>query len=404
MATFGRAARWPPTTSLFAEPIPRKRTDSKQAGLKPPQNQRPPLREANRAGAKKGPGPFRNAKPTRGGPVQDSGIGSVVDELSEGLRKVSVQDMGAEASAEKENTKAACVDEEPQSFSTSLLPLGVPDIDADEESSHLHATMYAKDIFEYLASLEVKWPVQPNFLRNQPTITSQMRHVLVTWMMRVHERFELLHETLFLAVSLVDRYLQAKPIARSKLQLVGIGALFVASKYEETMVPALSDLTYVAGGAYRPAEARDMEQSILTVLDWSLGRPTPLHFLRRIERAGKVDGTSLSMAKYALEICLLRHDMSPIRPSELAAAALCLAIRFVMNDSKRWDATLAHYSRYSEQELQPTIKKMANIMMDAPVTAGNVYEKYHNRRLDNVSAKAAAHSATLRRIAQKGTV
>lgn len=50
--------------------------------------------------------------------------------------------------------------------------------------------------------------MHPNFLRTQPTITSQMRHVLVTWMMRVHEQFELLHETLFLAVSLVDRYLQ----------------------------------------------------------------------------------------------------------------------------------------------------------------------------------------------------
>lgn len=79
----------------------------------------------------------------------------MVDELSEGLRKVSLQDVGAEASAEKENTKAASADEEPQSFSTSLLPLGVPDIDADVESNHLNATMYAKDIFEYLASLEV---------------------------------------------------------------------------------------------------------------------------------------------------------------------------------------------------------------------------------------------------------
>lgn len=406
MATFGRAARFPPSTSVVGGAIPRKRTnDNKQGGVKPAQNRRPPLREANWAVPKQAPDPFRDVKPHRGAPAKVPGIDLAVDELCKALRKVNLRDVGAEAPNAKENANPGCVDEEPQSFSTSLLPLGVPDIDDHEESKEFQmCSAYAKDIFDYLAYLEVKWPVRPNFLRNQPTITEKMRHVLVSWIMKVHEQFELLHETLFLAVSLVDRYLQAKPIARSKLQLVGMAALFVACKYEETSVPAISDLTYVANGAYKPVEVRVMEESILSTLDWSLGRPTPLHFLRRIEGAGKVAKTSLSMAKYALEICLLHQEMSPIRPSELAAAALCLAVRFITNDTNRWDSMVAHYSRYSEQVLQPTIKRIASIMLEAPSTADTVYNKYRTRRLDNVSSRAVADGAVLRWIAKNGTV
>ena len=64
-------------------------------------------------------------------------------------------------------------------------------------------------------------------------------------------KFKLSEETLFIAVNIIDRYLEKVQISRTRLQLVGITALFIACKYEEVYsVPHLNDLVYVCDKAY----------------------------------------------------------------------------------------------------------------------------------------------------------
>lgn len=41
-------------------------------------------------------------------------------------------------------------------------------------------------------------------------ITPNMRALLVDWLVQVHSRFHLLQETLYLAVAVLDRFLQAR--------------------------------------------------------------------------------------------------------------------------------------------------------------------------------------------------
>lgn len=49
----------------------------------------------------------------------------------------------------------------------------------------------------------------------------------------LQESFELNHETLYLAVKLVDLYLSRVPsVRRDKLQLIGATAMFVAAKFD----------------------------------------------------------------------------------------------------------------------------------------------------------------------------
>lgn len=52
------------------------------------------------------------------------------------------------------------------------------------------------------------YPIEKSHLRLQPEITGKMRSVLVDWIVQVHLRFHLLQETLYLTVSILDRYLQ----------------------------------------------------------------------------------------------------------------------------------------------------------------------------------------------------
>ena len=44
-------------------------------------------------------------------------------------------------------------------------------------------------------------------MANQASITAKMRAILVDWLIQVHSRFTLLQETLYLTVSVIDRYL-----------------------------------------------------------------------------------------------------------------------------------------------------------------------------------------------------
>lgn len=73
------------------------------------------------------------------------------------------------------------------------------------------------------------------YMPNQTDIHSNMRTILIDWLIEVQENFELFHETLYLAVKLVDLYLSNKDIKREYLQLVGATSMLIASKFEVGM-------------------------------------------------------------------------------------------------------------------------------------------------------------------------
>ena len=79
-------------------------------------------------------------------------------------------------------------------------------------------------------------------------------------------------------------------MSKAKLQLLGVTAMFVASKYEEMFAPEIGDFVYITDNAYTKKDIRRMECELLKTLDFNLGRPLPLHFLRRNSKAGEVRG------------------------------------------------------------------------------------------------------------------
>lgn len=83
-------------------------------------------------------------------------------------------------------------------------------------------------------------------------------------------------------------FLQAQEVAKSKLQLVGVTAMLIASKYEEMYAPEVRDFVYITDNTYPSVEIRNMERNMLRAMDYSLGGPQCLHFLRRFSRAGEV--------------------------------------------------------------------------------------------------------------------
>lgn len=54
---------------------------------------------------------------------------------------------------------------------------------------------------------------------------------------QVHQKFDLMQETLYLMVTLLDKYLSVVSIKKNEMQLVGLTSLLLASKYEDFWHP-----------------------------------------------------------------------------------------------------------------------------------------------------------------------
>jgi len=238
----------------------------------------------------------------------------------------------------------------------------VEDIDAEDAGNPQLVSVYVNSIYSYMWQLESKYRIGPKFLEGSE-LTGKMRAILVDWLCQVHNRFHLLQETLYLTVAIIDRYLQKKPCSKNRLQLVGVTSMLVASKYEEMYAPEVADFVYITDHAYTKQDVRDMEQDILHTLDFSFGRPLCLHFLRRNSKAGQVDATKHTLAKYLMELTMVEYDMAQLKPSHIAAASLYLSIA-VLGGAK-WNETLCFYSSYAVEDLIPLAKKIAQLVVKA---------------------------------------
>lgn len=62
-------------------------------------------------------------------------------------------------------------------------------------------------------------------------MSESSRAKLIDWLCELHYKYKMFPETIFTIVTLVDRYLSAKSVPLSELQLVGVAALYIAAKF-----------------------------------------------------------------------------------------------------------------------------------------------------------------------------
>jgi G2/mitotic-specific cyclin 3/4 len=167
----------------------------------------------------------------------------------------------------------------------------------------------------------------------QTEIQWSMRSVLMDWVIQVHGRFNLLPETLFLAVNFIDRFLSVKVVSLGKLQLVGATALFLAAKYEEINCPSVQEIVYMVESSYSVDEILKAERYMLSMLNFDLGFPGPMSFLRRISKADDYDLETRTLAKYFLEVTIMDERFVACPPSFLAAGSHCLS-RLILEKGK----------------------------------------------------------------------
>lgn len=247
------------------------------------------------------------------------------------------------------------------------------DIDKDDVGNPQMLPEYVNEIYAYMRILEQRQAVRPGYLGADGSkvgaIKPRMRNFLVDWLVDVAQQFSVIQETLYLTVGILDRFLQeeAASISTKQLQLVGVTAMFIACKYEEMYPPEADDFVYITDKAYKNSEILQMEIRILKRLDFDLGRPLPIHFLRRCSKAGLVDGDTHNLAKYIMELSIVDYKFAHVEPSRIAAASLALSVHLLdpAHPSLRqiWTSTLAHYTAYELTDIEETVRGLAEALL-----------------------------------------
>jgi Cyclin, N-terminal domain len=244
----------------------------------------------------------------------------------------------------------------PSTLATSqaapLVPMQVPRLigASIEEEYDLEEL---EELYKVMRERETRYQPSIHCLDNHPQLNYMMRAVLVDWMCEVSKEYELSRETLHMAVNYVDRFLASESnVAREKFQLVGVTALFVASKIDEISPPRVGDFELCTDRAFMVHDIFQMEIKLLKTLNWQLLPTTSFSALRFFcksiasqikmnvsedstdeaiqEANGKIDQAML-VDTFMRNMELLdaaTHDLNVLNfpPTLLAASSLCITV------------------------------------------------------------------------------
>ena len=166
------------------------------------------------------------------------------------------------------------------------------------------------------------------YMKTQKEINEQMRGILVDWIIDVHYKFGFTDETLFMTISIIDRYCSIENITRIKYQCLGITALMIACKHEEINVPKVEDFIYITDNAYTKDEVFQMENDVLDKLNFSLLYPSPIKFYEYLSLHFNFCKKYHMLGKYLMESFLLNLKYIKYKPSVISCACAYIVMKF----------------------------------------------------------------------------
>lgn len=259
-------------------------------------------------------------------------------------------------------TKSKKVTQSVKTPTAEAVEIAVRDTDVASEDPQ-KCEPYVSEIYEYLHKMEVdpeRRPLPEYIERVQKDINPNMRGILVDWLVEVSEEYKLVSDTLYLSISYIDRFLSLNPLNRQKLQLLGVSALLIASKYEEISPPHVEEFCYITDNTYTKEEVVKMEADVLKHMKFEMGSPTIKTFLRRFTSVAQ-DGLKTSnlqlefLGCYLAELSLLDYSCVKFLPS-LVAASVIFAARFIIRPKMHpWSLALENNTGYKAADLKECV-------------------------------------------------
>ena len=200
------------------------------------------------------------------------------------------------------------------------------------------------------------------YMSRQKEINDKMRSILVDWIIDVHFKFGFTDETLFMTISIIDRYLSICQITRTNFQLLGITALMIACKHEEINLPKMDDCIYITDNAYVKDEVVKMEDDVLSKLNFAFLYPSPIKFFEYLSLHFNFEKKHHMMGKYLMESFLLDLKNVKYKPSIISCACAYIVMKFFKmpnyyeSYNKKFYVLDESVERYSEHNIKECAK------------------------------------------------
>lgn len=245
-----------------------------------------------------------------------------------------------------------------------------------QELSRLTEAEYLDDVLDHMDFMEGETLPDVSSIDIQTEIQWYMRPYLLDFLIEAHTAFQLLPDTLFLAVNLLDRYCSRRVVYKRHYQLVGCAALLVAAKYgdKKDRVPQIRELKSMCCGLYEDDMFIQMERHVLSTLDWTIGHPTVDSFLQ-IALSESYDPEVEHMSWYICEHALFIREYVSVRPSVLARSALALSRLILARQPLRPDTWSGSYDLSLLYSLTTSLFSPSSVL----------YRKYASMHLSGVS-------------------
>lgn len=262
------------------------------------------------------------------------------------------------------------------------------------QTSGLRRCSYTSSIYRYLHSLEMEGNRRclTNYMREvQADVSGNMREILVDWLVEVAEEYRLVSDTLYLTVSYIDRFLSSQALSRNNLQLLGVSCMLIASKYEEISPPQVESFCHITDNTYTKDQVLDMEKQVLKSLNYEMGAPTTINFLRILLKAAQENCESSDLqfellSCYLAELSLLEYGCMRFLPSMIAASAVFLSSFTIQPQMHPWSMALQRHSGYRPSDLKECVLAIHDIQLNRKGSSSRaVRDKYTQNKFKHVA-------------------
>ena len=205
----------------------------------------------------------------------------------------------------------------------------------------------------------------------------ESRIKIIDKMIMIHEFFNLIRETLFISIDIMNRYMSIVKVKNEDIMLIGITSLLIASKYEEIYLLEVKDFLEIFDDEYEENDLIEMENNILVCLDFDLNFTNSLLLMRNyFDRNNKyMSNRFVCFCKYILECSLLstyllKYSKDQIVKSTMFIVFDCLKLSDVLEKEDLPEIDESYVEECSNY-LKKTIKRIKKLGLN------NVREKFN---------------------------
>jgi len=194
------------------------------------------------------------------------------------------------------------------------------------------------------------------------------RRKVTCWLLEFQEEFRISQDTVAVAVNYMDRYLSQISTKKSILQLLAMGAVFIAAKLHETYPIGMSELQTLAEGMYLESDIKLMELELLRVIQWQLNPVTPQtvmnHMVCYVDSPEKRK-LLREHAEAFLDVALCEYEFIGYLPSVQGVSAILCAFETTKFSSANWIVAVRMYRLVGSPEVVRCKARMQEVFYNS---------------------------------------